>query len=1371
MKRLGIDIGSLYVGAVLMDDATICETVYREHNGDFRRTVEEIIEEEAFSSYDWAGITGSVSLPNFKVIDPILAQVEGLQHIYPGCRNAFAVGGETFSLIRFDDDGGYKEHSVNPPCAAGTGSFLEQQAERMELDVKKLAEIAAALSGKTPSIATRCSVFAKTDIIHAMQEGYSKEAICAGLCEGIARNILDALVKGREILSPVAIIGGVSLNGKIVEEMGRMLGLEVEAPTYSHLSGAVGAAVLGKEKKINLAATEGAGRKERDLRDPLKLSLSSYPDFSEIETRQSGDVEVIFPDGRKPVESPLYLGIDIGSTSTKALLINPGDEIVGGFYTYTEGKPIEAVSRILDTLRETLPGALENCKNASTTGSGRKMIGELFGADLIINEITAHAKAAMFLHPEADTIIEIGGQDSKFTRLRNGDVYYSTMNYVCAAGTGSFIQEQAKRLGITLDQFSEMALGARSPYTSDRCTVYMERDLGMLMSEGFSKETLAAAVLHSVRDNYISKVVGKSRIGDFVVFQGATARNKALVASFEELLEVPIHVSPVCHLTGALGAALLVKEMEPASSRFRTDMGNFTMEEEVCTVCPNACSLKVITTSEGKTGWGMKCGFEYSERKPRKKEPSKPLLRRKEVMKCLYDNRSSSGSRSGTVIGIQDSLYNASYAPLWSNFLSRLGFSIEELPTSRSAMAAGKELVNSDFCTPMIYAHGCVKELLEKSVDYLFYPAVENEENNDQAEYLYKKKTQDAYFCYYSQYLPTIVENLTTLATKDKMISPLLSFINPEAVQKSGANIAEELCARFSDITREEVENAFQAAYTAFTEARLEWKISKPETFNTHESNILILGRPYVMFNDAVNLGIPEKLEEMGANIFWMEEIDLESFEPAYTGKYLERMHWHFGKSILKAVEYACRQTNLFPVFLTCFRCSPDAFLLSYVKDICEHYGKPYLILQLDEHGSDVGYETRIEAGLHAFRNYLHGPREKAAVPEKTVPRNDHLNPGDTVLIPYLDRVTGKFWAACFQHAGYNGLLLEATERTLNTGYKYSSGGECMPLTSIVGGAIDAVRGEALTPEKTYLYLPTSCLACNFPQFPIFADLAFHSAGIGGVKIGLVNSMSPGDILPQSLAIKILESMILGSILHKLYFRVKPYEVVTGDTETAMEKGIEKIEKGIFDGADLKAVLKEIVADFSGIKRDESEGRKPRIGILGDLYVKFNEVVNQQLVSVVEELGGELHVPSLTEYSFHLYDADVRIHNDNPRALKLLKIIEGRYEKIAEELLPDEMEPDFAECVQLLEDYDIRHYLAGETSINIGRALYEIKHGLVDAIIHINPMFCCPGVVTSSIFRKMQKDFGIPIIDIFYDGTGNPNKVLVPHLHYLHSNT
>jgi predicted CoA-substrate-specific enzyme activase len=1410
MRRLGIDIGSLTVSAAILDVDGVeprpgdgVELVlHREHGGDIAAAVRALVAEAG--SWDLVGVSGvGTGKQSGLLIDPALATIEGARFLLPGVRSLFAVGAQSFSLVLYDENGRYREHAVNPPCASGTGSFVEQQARRLGLDVQEFAARALRHAGERPLIATRCAVFAKTDIVHAMQEGYGLEAVCAGLCDGIARNLVDVLVKGRALARPVGIVGGVSLNASIVKSLGEALGLPLTVPAHSRGAAAVGAALLARQASswdglpgellsaLHLdrtpPAASGGARAfpERAARPALTLALSDYPDFDSFRVFRDDSVEVFLPPGAAAPSGALWLGIDIGSTSTKSALVGPGRTVLGGFYTATAGEPVAAVRRLVESMERLWPGVRSLVAGVATTGSGRKMIRELFRAEMAVDEITAHARAAVHLRPRADTIIEIGGQDSKFTRLRDGEVYFSTMNYACAAGTGSFIEEQAQRLGVDLDGFSRLAAGARAPFTSDRCTVYMERDLGELLAEGWSREAVAAAVLHSVRDNYLARVVSRSPLGDYVVFQGATARNPALVAAFEQHLGRPVHVSPFCHLTGAIGAALLLAQGKAAAARgagdvpasaFLWDSAQVELSTEACRLCSNHCLLTVAGAGGARTAWGMKCGREYSAMRRRQEQAAAPELRFREAMRPLAG--SGGAARRPERVGLPGALYEAELAPLWKAFLEGLGFTVVEGSPGRRALEKGHGLVNSDFCAPMVAAHGHVEQMLRQGVDYVFFPAVVNEEDPSAGtELLYRRKTSDDYFCYYSQYLPTIVSRLTTLDVGDRLISPLVHF-RGRTDEQTARELHAELSRAFPQLGEEEVLASYSRARRVYLECRAAWRqeaarllvrAARSMSADSDRVKVVLLGRPYVIFDRALNLDIPRKLEELGAEVFWQEELATDDSRIGYAGRYLERMHWHFGKSILRAAQYAAVTPGVYPVFLTCFRCSPDSFLVSYVKDILDHCDKPFLVLQLDEHASDVGYTTRIEAGLRTFRSHLarSSGRAGASAGAPNRARSDALSPGDTVLVPYVDDLLSRFWADCFIRGGFDARVLAADEKALAAGYRYANGGECMPLVSILGGAIEEVRAGSLDPARTYMYLPTTCHACNFPQFPILADLVFRSAGLEGIKIGLLNGMALSEGLPQAVVLRMLEANIVAGILDKLRRRIQPYEVTRGDTDRVFRSAADRMSRCIRESDDMRAALGEEVQKFRAVARDERAGRKPRIGVLGDLYVRYSDAANQRVLALVEELGGELVIGSFTEYALHYYWADVHFHADDPRHYRLLRAIEGRYEHLAADLVGEQAEPDLAECAKLMEAWRIRHMIVGETSINVGRALYYLEHGLVDALIHLNPIFCCPGVVTASIYRKIQEDYGVPIVDLFYDGTGNPNQVLIPHLAYL----
>ncbi len=1386
MKRLGIDIGSLSLHAVLMDEGGVQDRISFEHAGEIDSAIRAVRERTGWSGFDTVGVTASMAAPGAGTIDATLATIEGARHLLPGCRNVLAMGGQSFSLILLDENGRYVEHAGNPPCASGTGSFLEQQAGRLGVGVRELAARASGFTGRAPRIASRCAVFAKTDITHALQEGHSLDAVAAGLCEGIARSMLDILLKGRKLIAPVGLLGGVALNAKIASAIEALLGAEVVVPADCQLAAAVGAALLGRDSTVDVGALTRPSGNLRSLRTPLGAALADYPSFDEFEIVQQDEVECFTPRNGSPSAGGCYLGIDVGSTSTKAALTAAGGAFVAGFYTRTGGDPIRAVQRLLRVMSGHPAaggpgGGPLSLLGAATTGSGRAMIRQVFQADREINEITAHARAAVFLHPEVDTILEIGGQDSKFTRIRGGEVYFSAMNYVCAAGTGSFIEEQARRLGVSLEEFSRMAMRDEAPYTSDRCTVYMERDLSALLGEGWSREALAAAVLHSVRDNYLSKVVGKSALGNTIVFQGATARNRALVAAFEQHLGATIHVSPYCHLTGAMGAALLCRDQGLASSSFLWETGRIEVQVEECRLCANHCALTVVDRHGQRAGWGMKCGRDYADRRaPGKSVEGRSALEKRfrEAMSPLYAEAGvGSPERRAVTVGIPRGLYAWSYEPLWRSFLQRLGLTVESSEQRADALEQGTASVNSDFCAPMILAHGYVKQLLDRGVDVIFAPAVSSERDGPEPDRSdFRRRQADSAFCYYSQYLPSVVGRLTAFDTGGRLVSPLLP-LREKGDEEIADMLHDALSARVPGLQREETRSAWCEAADLFrhARARLSGTFDRLEQARDAEAadglRVLLMGRPYVAFDAVLNSSLPRTFEELGASVYWQEELDLAGVSLTYARQYEERMHWHYGKLIVRAAELAARTDNLYPVFLTCFRCSPDSFLMSYVKDIVTHFGKPFLFLQLDAHASDVGYLTRIEAALQSFRNHRARQREasvRAAPAEPaTRARDDALSEGDTVLIPAIDTLISRFWADAFERAGHRAILLEPSASALATGFRHASGGECTPLVSIMGAAIEAVRAAGLDPSRTFFFMPTIQFACNMPQFPILADLAFRAEGIRGLKIGRINLMALADTLSPVLAAKILEGHLVACLLYKVAARIRPYERTRGDTGRALDAAEAMVREAIRAGTELRTPFARAVELFRGVPRDETGGRRPRIALLGDLYVKYNPVVNENVQALVEELGGELIVSPLSEYPAHLLDLGVRRYGEDPRSARLLRTIEGRFEKLAEDLIGDQAEPDISECVRLMEDYGVPSGIAGETSINVGRALWYCTHSKVEAIIHVNPMFCCPGVVTASLFRKIQADFGIPVIDIFYDGAANPNRVLIPHLHYL----
>ncbi|MGB9438623.1 MAG: acyl-CoA dehydratase activase, partial [Desulfobacterales bacterium] len=780
---LGIDIGSVSIGiAAISPGKELVGNAYGFHHGAIVDTLKNMLDDFNLSAI--GAVAATTSTPSILKLDGKydnrVSIIAACRHFHEEIGSILLVGGEKFGLIQFDAAGNYLHFKANTSCAAGTGSFLDQQAVRLNLaGIAQLSEIAFSNTGVIPKIASRCAVFAKTDLVHAQQEGYTLAEICDGLCHGLAKNIVDTAFAGQKPNGPVIFTGGVAQNRAVVRHIEDMIGLKVKIEKT--LYGAAGAALSLLQDMSNdrlSAARAGSVISSVDqllvqrpvnktyYHAPLTLQLSDYPDFDrhqryEFQWTDSENPYPVEVDIYQTLDSgalyTIYLGFDIGSTSTKAVMTGSNQTVLAGFYTRTAARPVAAVQNIFAAIADLADKKALTLQviGAGTTGSGRKFAGKIIGADLIVDEITAHARAACQLNPQVDTIIEIGGQDSKFTTLKDGTVTFSIMNAVCAAGTGSFIEEQAQKLGCPLDEFSNRTENQRSPLASDRCTVFMERDLNHYLNEGFDVNEVLASVLHAIRENYLTKVAIENNIGKTILFQGATAKNKALVAAFEQRLKKPIQVSRYCHLTGALGTAILLSEQKIASTKFRgldLHTQKIPIQSEVCELCTNHCKITLADVAGERVAYGFLCGRDYDSAQYVSNNLSGfDLLRER---KKAVSFKPQPKSEAALTIGIPAALHLYEDLALWRKFFNLMG--IETITSEKygNAIKEGKQISGAEFCAPMSALHGHIKYLLtptagDEGVDFLFVP------------FYFEKKANEKgirrQYCYYSQFAPTVV--------------------------------------------------------------------------------------------------------------------------------------------------------------------------------------------------------------------------------------------------------------------------------------------------------------------------------------------------------------------------------------------------------------------------------------------------------------------------------------------------------------------------------------------------------------------------------------------------------------------------------------
>jgi predicted CoA-substrate-specific enzyme activase len=894
--------------------------------------------------------------------------VKAVGAAHPDVRTIFEMGGENAKAIRLErgDNGEavrMKDYDTNGDCAAGTGSFIDQQANRMRLAVEEIGDMVAR-AGTSARIAGRCSVFAKSDMIHAQQKGCSPEEILKGLCEAVARNFKSSINKGKDALSKVALTGGLFANQGVVRAIQDVFGFGpgdfVVPRGFAHM-GAIGAAMAAAElpaiarKKPGIEVSTGSSA-------PAK----AFPSLPPLSTENV----VFLRDRVAPVpkvegKPEVFLGIDIGSVSTNFTLVDWEGNLLKEIYVRTQGRPVQVVTDGLKDLEREF-GNTVTVRGVGTTGSGRELIGELVGADTVQDEITAHKTGSTFIGGRyfgqpVDTIFEIGGQDSKFIGLENGVVTDFAMNDACAAGTGSFLEEQAERLGIQIKgEFAQLALSSKAPLRlGERCTVFMEQDLNNFLNQGADKVDIVAGLAYSVVLNYLNRVVRGRKIGDTIYFQGGTAYNDAVAAAFTYVLGKKIIVPPHNGVIGAIGMALLARDKVKAlgiPTRFRGfDLGrvDYRRREFVCKGCSNFCDMQEIRIEDTKTYWGDKCSEKY--RKAARTD-TVPVIEDLPARRNAYLDRLAEGKAGGRrgIVGYPRAMYYYELFPFWSSFLTTIGFGLKVSPRTDKAIAReGFELTVAEPCYPIQVAHGHVAALLRDGIDFLFVPNVINAET--------EHTHTESHFCPWGQTLPFVLGAVPRWEKelRQKMLSPTVRFRDGEKYVI--ADLFE--CFGPLGVSRGEIREGIRAGYREqrkFQEFLMNLgSVAVSEVEKAQANAIVLLGRPYNLYDRDINIDIPAKLRDRyGANVIPIDFLPVDDID---IRDIHDNMFWNYGRKIIAAARW-CRQRPKFHlIYITNFKCGPDSFIRHFITRASE---SPYLSLQFDGHGNDAGYMTRCEAYL-----------------------------------------------------------------------------------------------------------------------------------------------------------------------------------------------------------------------------------------------------------------------------------------------------------------------------------------------------------------------------------------------------------------------
>ncbi len=1381
MYSIGIDVGSVSVKVVVLDAGrTIVERGYWRHQGRpvevLREKLSAIEQRRPKEKIHCVAVTGAemhrlATRLGAVFVNEVIAQARAIEHLRPDTRTVIEIGGQDSKLIvlKFDADQQrltIEDFAMNSACAAGTGSFLDQQASRLGVSIEDEFGRLALRSKTPPRIAGRCSVFAKSDMIHLQQQATPDYDIIAGLCYALARNFKGNLARGKQFTPPIAFQGGVAANIGVVKAFEDLLGLgpgELIIPQDFDKTGALGAVLDALDRKESppyagaQALRAQPGEAARTQAPVAPLVFEGDPSGRHY----IGKPVIPPPAGRK---TPAYLGVDVGSISTNVVAIDEEGNVLSKRYLMTAGRPIEAVRRGLREVGEEIADRVE-ILGCGTTGSGRYLTGDFIGADTVRNEITAQATAAAALDPRVDTIFEIGGQDSKYISLDNGVVVDFEMNHVCAAGTGSFLEEQAERLGINIKgEFGRLALSCKNPARlGERCTVFMESDIVHYQAAGAETDELVAGLGYSIVHNYLNRVVGDRRIGRHIFLQGGTMANAAVVAAFEKILGqqmiVPLHHD----VTGAIGVGLLARDymlQHPGPSRFRGfDLSNrnYEIESFECEDCSNACEVKkVIVEGEEPLFYGSRC-MKYDVKGQEAPEPKSPDLfkeRARLLMKSWIGDDQVLTRRKGPKVGLPRFLVFYDLMPFWKSFLRALGIeTVISATTNKKMVHRGVESLVSEPCFPVKIAHGHTLDLLDREVDYLLIPSIINMERDDQRQ-------SHNFLCPYVQTIPYTLRSALGLRDS-QLLRPVVQF------ERGLKVVAEQLTVLSKALNRkpQEIRKATHLAYGALQAFRKALRERGEEILRTSNGEygqlVVVIGRSYNTCDPGLNLDLPRKLRDLGVcpmplDMLPLADVDISSDFP--------NMYWKYGQRILKAARLIREDPRLSAVYLTNFGCGPDSFIASFFKRALGE--KPFLQLELDEHSADAGVKTRCEAFIDSLNAC--GQR-RFSFPERVFPEWQTFqgNGEPTVrklYIPYMCEHAHPL-AAAFRSRGLDAEVLPPSDDvSLGLGRRFTTGKECVPCVVTAGDMIRQLHQDGVNPDEVAFFMPSGTGPCRFGNYNALHKIVLQEYGFHQVPIFAPNQdtqmydqlrVREGD--PARPA---WQGIVAVDVFDKLLLAYRPYESERGITEKVYRHCVRRVCETIEKGQALLPVMREAAEAFRDIAPAHRDG-KPIIGIVGEIYVRNHAFSNQNIVRRLEALGAEVRMPTFGEWIAYTNFTRLRSCKRRRQVRQLLKNFLKKQIQDADErrltepfhgMLPYIEEPPIEDIIALGSRY-LHDSFEGEAILSLGTSLEYHEQG-VSGVVNVMPLTCMPGTIVTTLFKKMREDCNnLPAISVAYDGT------------------
>ncbi len=1374
---LGIDVGSVNVKAVLCDVtgkilSWACETAAGNSTASIAAAILALSAGGPLPDEVRIAVTGGgrdlfTERVEARRVNEVVAAARGARALFPGARSVIDLGGQYSKWILLSTEpaeaGRVIDFATNGLCAAGSGAFLEQQASRLGLSLDDLGR-AAARAGTGASIAGRCSVFAKSDMIHLQQKGTPVEEVAFGLCLALVRVFVGTVVGGREIALPVVLVGGGAANAGLLRAFGEVLGIHeggVVVPPHARMAGALGAALMAVEAPASrlgrvieaVSASRnavGAPAAEAPVLEPLSGEGARAED-----ERLSEEPELeVLPD-------EVFLGVDVGSVSTNLALLDRDLRMVHGVYVATRGRPVDALAEGLARVRERFDGRLR-VLGVGTTGSGRHLAAKLLGADVVRNEIRAQWVSAARFVPEVDTIFEIGGQDSKFISVRDGRLASFEMNKICAAGTGSFLEEQAVRLGVNIiGEFADLALrAARPPDLGARCTVFMDSELVRAQQRGATVPDLCAGLAYAVGRNYLEKVVAGRPIGSCIVFQGGTASNDSVVAALRRLLGRNVRVHPYNRISGAIGAALLAArsiEAEPRASSFRglgaCERAEVTSFE--CPKCDNRCQVNRYRLRQRVVHFGDACE-RYSERDRDSRQAPRPFASPFARREALLESFLAGGSeendpegRPAEPIGLLRASLNLEFLPFWAAFLRSLGFRpvVATRCTGETLRRQGGSLPG-EVCLPIKAAAAQARALLAGGVvRRVFVPSI--------LECPSGREGGESYTCLYNQELGDMLRadlDGGVVAAQFALRKGGLGLIEPSlelarALGRSPGRVAKALLVA-------------RGAQSRFDRARR--ALGREALAADFDRAVVVLGKPYNTHDSFLNLDLVRLLDRVGLPAIPWDMLPLDGIrlEPRWRA-----VPWHFNRQQLRAIEVLRGDDRLFPVLVSSYGCGPDAFVAKHLEELLA--GSPRLLLEFDEHRAEAGLLTRLEAFADEIDSHLAAHRGRAT-PGRPTPGSPVLPRGRRFFVPHFSE-HAQVYAAVLRSEGCEAEVLRPVDgETIRQGEEQASGRECHPY-AVVAGEFCRFAGERAQRPGDVFLVPSCAAPCLLRQYGDGFRIAAPRLGFRG-EIWDAAARDLRRIVGVKGILRLYGGLLATDVLTTLAARLRPYVRDREALEERLAEGIDRIVAAVAGKRDLDEAVAPSAAALWGLPRDGRPGERPVVGVTGDLYTRTSPAGNAGLFSRLEREGCEVW-PSPAFAAMH----DLGVLIDQRRGVRSGRLGQaagavvtraatsslcGRLARaLGPEVADLVMEPPARRFLDLA-----RPYVGPSGSHLVVHGVGKIADFLArgaDGVISAAAINCMVGTAAASVIPRLREDHAhAPVIPLVYGASEGPAQRL-----------